>query len=274
MNKKLIALDIDGTLLSSSRGILPSTMETLEGLHENGHIIVLASGRAYMSMQNVLTQISHLVSYAISSNGATIFDENAQMIFAEKTPEHIIRAIFEVCESFDILPEICIDGQNYASAYQLDNLTNWGVPAPQQGYILGSRKRVEDFHGFVEENINNIDGMDVLTAPLSIANDLREKLSKIENLSATGSSAYYIDTNTEGVNKAFGLEKLVEILGMSSADVIAFGDAENDIEIVRYAGFGVAMGNACDSLKESADFVTADNDSDGIKKAIEMLGVL
>ena len=270
---KLIALDIDGTLITSDRRISEHTRAALNEAHRNGCAIVLATGRAFRSLQNV-TELLGCPDYAITSSGGGLFRMDGTMIFAQDMAPEQVRAVTKIVNSFGATPELYIQGQAYSSGYQLDNMARWGLPEKNQGYVLGTRVRIEDFDAFIEEKIELIEGMDVLTAPREIREPMRQALSAIPGLAVTSSSPWYIDINTVGVTKASGLAQLGKMLGIGAHEMMAFGDAENDLSMIEYAGIGVAMGNAAEEIKAAADYITADNDHDGIALALERFGVI
>ena len=95
-----------------------------------------------------------------------------------------------------------------------------------------------------------------------------QELKQFDSLELVGSLKYNIEINAAGVNKGKGLLELGEILGISREEIMAFGDGDNDIAMLREVGFGVAMQNADEEVKEVADYVTGSNDEDGVAKAI------
>ena len=270
---RLIALDIDGTLITSDRQIGPDTRQSLMKLHEQGCAVVLATGRAFRSLQDVMEQLG-CADYAITSSGGGVFARDGTMLFAAEMAPERAQAVAETVAAFGLTPELYIHGQAYASGYQLDHMDEWGVNKKTQGYIRDTRIRIEDFSAFLQENLHRIEGMDVLMAPSSVAPALRLALGQLEGLAVTSSSPHYVDVNTAGVTKASGLRHLGAILGIQAGEMMAFGDAENDLPMLRYAGAGVAMANAVPELLEAADYVTASNDADGIAAALRHFNLI
>lgn len=270
---KLIALDIDGTLLTSDRAVSEDTYRALRAAHSGGCMVVLATGRAFRSLLDVKELIG-CVSYAITSSGSGVFDATGNMLFAAQMPQHLVRAVTEAVCALGVTPEVYIRGQAYASAYQLQNMHSWGVSREACDYVLKTRIAVEDFNQFVEQNIDAIEGMDVLTAPHSVRENLRTALDAIDGVVVTSSSKYYADINVSGITKASGLAHLGALLSIDSSEMMAFGDAENDLDMLRYVGVGVAMGNCLPALRQAADYITDTNDADGIAKALHRFGVI
>ena len=270
---RLIALDIDGTLLTSDRRIGPETLAALRAAHGRGVKLVLATGRAYRSLQDVM-ELLGCADYAITSSGGGVFRAGGEMLYAARMAPQHARAILAAVRPFGADPELYIRGQAYASARQLDNMRAWGVPEKVCGYILDTRIRVPDMAEFIESHIDCIEGMDVLTAPYELRGAMRAALEGIDGLAVTSSSPHYVDVNTAGVTKASGLERLGELLGIAPAEMMAFGDAENDVSMLRFAGTGVAMGNAEPEARAAADYLTASNDEEGIAAALRHFDVI
>lgn len=270
---KLIALDIDGTLLTSQRTISPDTLKALRAASAAGVRIVLATGRAFRSLQDVMEKLG-CADYAVTSSGGGVFDAEGNMLFAAKfSPEHV-RAVLAAVRRFGTYPELYIRGQAYAAALELDSLRAWGVPEKVCGYILDTRVRVEDMDAFIDSRIADIEGMDVLTAPYEHRAAMRAALEGIDGLAVSSSSPHYVDVNTAGVTKASGLEFLGRRLGIAPGEMAAFGDAENDLPMLSYAGLGIAMGNAAPETAAAARYVTDSNDGEGIAKALRHFGIV
>ena len=111
---RLIALDIDGTLLTTDRRISPETHRALNRAHEQGCAVVLATGRAFRSLQNVM-ELLGCADYAITSSGGGIFRRDGEMLFAADMPPELARAVTKTVNAFGATPELYIRGQAYAS---------------------------------------------------------------------------------------------------------------------------------------------------------------
>lgn len=271
---RLIALDIDGTLLTSKREISPRTRAALHKAAASGCHIVLSTGRAFGSLQDVIEQAG-CISFAVTSNGGGVFTSSGEQLYSNRMPTYLVSEVMRITNRFGIDPELYIRGQAYASARQLDSMVGWGVPQSVADYSEKTRVRVPNFAEFVLNSIDEIEGMDILAAPRAVmTSGLRERLAEVQTLAVSSSSKWYIDVNVEGITKAFGLSHLAEIIGVDKSEVIAFGDEENDREMLKYAGIGIAMANCSESIRDSADYITADNDSDGIEKALLHFGVI
>lgn len=126
---------------------------------------------------------------------------------------------------------------------------------------------VENFKEFVDFDVNKC----LLTAPVEKALELEKQLQERYEgmLSVYRSELFFIEIMPKNVDKAASLDRMLETIGLTKEDAICCGDGFNDISMIKYAGVGVAMGNAQPAVKEAADYITATNDEDGIVQVIE-----
>ncbi len=270
---KLIATDIDGTFLNSEWQPLKSTISAFEIAKEKGIILVPATGRVKNSLNHIKEKIG-FADYVVTANGIGISTLDGEPIFNSIMPREMVDATVAVAKSLGIDGEVYIDGQAYASSEQFKMMEKIDIPETVKEYIKSTRKSTENFDQFVKDNYDKIEGMDVLALPRGIMQDLRLALSKIEGACPTSTSEWHIDIGYNGISKGYALKILGEKLGISTSEMMAFGDSENDIEMLKTVGIGVAMGNAMPEVKENADYVTDDNNSDGIYNAMKKFNVI
>ncbi len=270
---KLIATDIDGTFLTSQWKPRESTVAAFNEARDKGIEIVPATGRVYNSLSQIIDMLT-FVNYVVTSNGISVSKLNGEPIFTSIMPRRIIDATVSAAKSLGINAEVYVGGQAYAAASQFRMMDGLDIPDHVRTYIAATRKAIENFDEFVVENYDNIEGMDVLALPHGILPDLRAKLLAIEGVCPTSTSEWHVDVGYNGISKGHALKVLGEKLGIKPSEMIAFGDSENDIEMLKFVGIGVAMGNASDEVKAAADYVTDDNNSDGIRNALLHFGVI
>lgn len=257
----LFVFDVDGTLLSSRLAILPSTRESIGQLLGHGHRVALASARPPRSVAQLSGELLGEVVEMIALNGAVIGrgddlyadyplpGDAAAAALAHARSEGLKINVYSALEWFveeeapDIMAEARIVG--FAPTRVPDLLDILKRPVHKL-LCLGGQSQVSSFRDWVLES-----GF---------------------QLEATLSKATYCEVVRRGVSKAGAVETLAESLGFATERVVAFGDGENDLAMITAAGIGVAMGNAVPAVKQSAQLVTADNDSDGIAAALAGLG--
>lgn len=265
---KLIASDIDGTFINDAERVPPELAELVDSLEGRAHF-VLATGRPYRWIEPVVQQL-RVRPVCVCSNGAVIFDS------ASSTVIKAIELEPEVMKEFARQAQLALaDVGGAALAVELAEPID--LPQGRSNYLLG--------RGFLDafESTEGIDLSDeeVLARPavklllrnyqLSAAQmyervvpvvspDLAEITFSIEE--------GLLEISPKGVHKAAGLEYLTQFFGIEPQDVVAFGDMPNDIEMLSWAGLGVAMGNAADVVKQAADEVTGTNNDAGVAQVL------
>lgn len=270
MKRKMLVLDIDGTLTNSKKEITPRTLQRIREIQEMGHIVVVASGRPTPGLRKVSEelQLAKYGGYLLSYNGARIANvQTGEIVCQLELPLEYVPQLHAFAHANDI-----------------------GIVTYEQDWIVTDCKHSE----FMEREawINQIPIRDVenfveyvdfpivkclLTAPPDRAPAMERELAAqfIGRLSIYRSEPYFIEAMPLHVDKAASLQRLLEHLRMDVSDVIACGDGYNDVSMIRFAGLGVAMANAYDAVKAEADYITLSNDEDGVAHVIEkfILGI-
>ncbi|TDM13350.1 Cof-type HAD-IIB family hydrolase [Macrococcus bovicus] len=257
-DKHLICLDLDGTLLTDEKTISPYTKHVLERLREEGHEVMISTGRPYRASETYYNELG-LDSPIVNFNGAFIHHPKDDDFKGVHTPLDlsIARAIFEQLEDLNI-QNIIAEVKDHVYFHYHDEYLF-------QGFTMGNP---------VVKNGNlNLILQEGPTSILIQAEDehvpaIREHLSHVyaEQVEHRCWGAPYpvIEIVKKGINKAVGIQYVSEKLGINQKNIIAFGDEDNDFEMIEYAGTGVAMANAIQELKMRADKVTLSNNEDGI----------
>ena len=263
MREKILALDIDGTLTNSEKDISPATKAALFRMMEKGHKVILASGRPSTGIRRYESELELAAhdGYVLAFNGACITRcGSGKIVYKRVLPK-------------DLLPEL----YRFAAEKACGLATHRGdvsvsAFAPDRYVELEARingmtvVQPEDFVGFVDFDMHKC----LMTAEPDRAAVLERQLQAGcgDRVDIYRSDPYFIEIMPQGVDKGAALEKLLEILGARWEDVICCGDGFNDIPMLRWAGVGVAMGNAGQAVKDAADYVTGTNDEDGLLEVI------
>ena len=187
--------------------------------------------------------------------------------------EHLLpledaKKALEILRKYDTLQEVYFDGQGYAEADKLEEVQRYHHSPHMQEYVRKSRICVSELDEIIAQENRAMDKVQGLFADMKEREQAWQELKQFDSLELVGSLKYNIEINAAGVNKGKGLLELGEILGISREEIMAFGDGDNDIAMLREVGFGVAMENADEEVKAVADYVTGSNDEDGVAKAI------
>lgn len=269
MSIKLIASDLDGTLMSPDHlTVSEKTYKTLKSAHDKGIKIAVATGRPLALIDNVLNQVP-FVDYVIYSNGACAYDRNAKknvhsdLIENEKAVE-----IVEYFLSLDVFFEIYVNGR---SCYQTDKagfFNNMGLP---QEFLDEVASTMDGYESLVDFLKNDKSGMEKITF-YGVVGDVYENVkSKLEQygLAACSSLAGTIEATNITADKGNALKGICNSMGITRDEVMSFGDAGNDCPMLEFATYSFAMANATDECKACAKFTALSNAEDGVAAAIE-----
>ena len=269
MSIKLIALDLDGTLLTTDKRITARTRAAIEECEKRGIEIVPATGRA---MRAVPAEILELpgVRYGIFTNGASVWDiREEKSIAAQYIDWQTALKAIEILERYPMLYDLYIEGRGICEAQFLERLEEFGVPPENCRIIRSSRQPVPNLIAYLMEVHPPVQKINLIFREKAVKAEVRRELSQIDALSVTSSLPWNLEVNAQGATKGGGLERLRAHLNISREETMAFGDGENDLPMLQAAGLGIAMENGADFLKKQADIITLTNDRDGVAAAIE-----
>lgn len=264
MGKKILVLDIDGTLVNSKKEITPLTLEYLLKVQEEGHIVALASGRPYPGMKKFAKQLKldQYGGYALSFNGGMIIDCKTEKPVWEKCiDKSYAKVIYDYAVEHGI-GMVTYQGDKVITGTRTDDYMEYEARLNYMELV-----QVEDFVSAVDFDMTKC----LMTAEPELAEKCEKELAEMlgDDLNVFRSEPYFIEITTKGVDKAESLDGLLKKIGIAKEDSICCGDGFNDLTMVQYGGIGVAMGNAQQIVKDNADFITDSCDADGIVKVIK-----
>ena len=269
MSRKLIVSDIDGTLLRSDKTISEPTKTYILKLIAEGNPFAIATGRMHAAGKIVTQQLDY-DGFLISCNGAVVkhlkTDELIQAI--ELKPE-LASQVAAICEKYDA----------YYHFYGIQDIYASKKAHLAQKYFDGMPNLPEAFQfniEFIEDMPSTIGKVPIYKIGLyhevpELFSKIMAEINEVEGLETCKSLETSFDVMAKGVTKATGIEAIRRYYEIDIKDVMAFGDNENDSDMITYAGIGVAMGNATPELKAIADYVTSSNDENGMVYAFEQL---
>jgi len=264
--RKLIALDLDGTLLNSQKTINPRTKQVLAALQAAGHHLVIATGRSTRGSMRYYDELG-LDTPMVNFNGAFVHNvrDAAWGEYHFPLDREVALRVVEICERFqigNILAEI--RDEYYLRQYDPDLIRFIGDG--HEPLAIGPIHEVLPSHP-----TSLLIRPDHDTRMQELRDHLHNDHAGIVEHRLWGAPWNVIEIVKIGVNKATGLQIIADKLGLGREDVIAFGDEDNDFEMIEWAGLGVAMANGNPKLQALADHVTASNDDDGIALVLENL---
>lgn len=259
---KLIALDIDGTLATSYYTILPETLKAMQECHEKGIEVVLCSGRSLPEMGPFLEYLP-FIRYVIVGNGTRVYDlQKEKRLYQNVFDSSILVDISNEIKDIPHLFEYYTDEKVFAEANGLENLADYGLDV-YRDFFLETRTPILNIIEYLKNNPTKIEKANFHFKNVEDQRKVLELAKKYE-CSPTTSFHDNVEIGAKDANKAKGLNFLAEHLDISADEILAMGDNINDIEMLQYAGIGIAMGNAVPELKAVADDVTETNNNDGI----------
>ena len=269
MDIRLIAFDLDGTLLRPDKTIAPRTMQALRAAQEKGVLLVPATGRLFRSLPEELKDVS-LARYLILTNGAQVYDNALQKTLAREdmTAEQAMRILTHL-STYNVIRGVYVDGLGSMSKddfAQIDEVVS--IPATIR-VMRNTYRTVDDVEAFVK-------GVPSVQKIIGFFRDVSDKQPAIAEMTrlfpdyAISSSIFNnVEINAKSATKGNALRSLCQTLGLSTAQCMAFGDDTNDCSMLQEAGLGVAMGNAAEAVKACANAVTETNEEDGVAQMIE-----
>lgn len=268
---KLIAMDMDGTLLTSRKEVTQKTVKVLEEAMDRGIQIVPATGRSVNGLPKELTDLKRL-RYCILSNGARVYDLHEQRsIYKNQFDTDQILKLLEAVKPYHAFRSIAKDGKVYCYKEELYRLESFHLGEYSEEMIRASRTPVEDLKEFIQKEGGTSEKMTLFFEDQEERAKARKELTECGLYAVVASLKNNLEISLHSCNKGDALAYLMEHLDLKKENIMACGDAENDYQMIEAAGIGVVMENGSDEMKEIADYITDDHNSDGVAKAIEVL---
>jgi len=283
---KLVAIDLDGTLLNSYGEVSDENKEAIKNAIQKGSEIVLASGRMPSSVKNIATELG-ADKYIISGNGTIVYDmQKDEIIYDAFMAKEKALEIIKICEEnsiyYNVYTKNSILAKNLNYNILFYNNENSSKPLEKRTNI----NIVEDIYKYIQESEN----LDILKITICdnnqiIFSSIIKKLKLVENVDVLevehmsrknikqGTTEvpieyYYTEVSTKDANKWTAIQFLMNKLNIQKEEVMAIGDNANDIEMVENSGLGVAMGKSMLEANKIGDVFVKDNNSSGVAEAI------
>ncbi len=261
---KLVALDMDGTLLDSQKELTSRVRSAIASAKEQGIKVVLASGRPFEGMLPTLKELGldSEEDYALTYNASLILKVACQTV--------INSAILTGQDAIELYETANKLGVNIL-AYSMTH----GLITPKQNKYTDYEAKLNNIE-FTEFDFYNLDADEeivkvmMIDEPELLENAITQLPQALQDKYSTArSTPFFFELMNKQSNKGNGMEALTAHLGLSPEQIICVGDAANDVEMIKYAGLGVAMENATDEVKAHANYITASNDQDGVAHVFE-----
>lgn len=260
---KLIAVDMDGTLLNENKEISNRCQKAIFKLKEKGKKLVIATGRPLEGVMNYIDQLKLFDEndYVVAFNGALVQGtKTKQIIFNKPLSLPAYKELFLLSQQLGV---------------NIHALTDNSVLTPKNNPFTEIESNINQIP-IIEGKVEDIDDSTIIVKVMFI--DEPKKLDEIipqipswikEKYTILRSAPYFLEFLDKSVNKGAGVSAIAKQLGIEREEIICVGDAGNDLAMIRYAGLGVAMGNAMEEVKSEADYITHTNEEDGVAYIIE-----
>jgi len=268
MDIKLIAIDMDGTLLNKNNKLTQRTHDAVKKAQEKGVRVVIATGRVLKSALHYSDELK-LNSYVSACNGAIVVDETKKIVLRKPINIIDVKKVMEIGHELGIyfhfynedtfftktVVQEVIDYYNpTTSKFQSQDV---GIRIYQQSDEVTSIKDLFVYKFlFIDNNKDKLD-------------KLKLQLRRIKGIDLSSSWNNNIEVMQKGASKGSSIEFLCKEFGIDKSQVMAIGDNENDLSMIKFAGFGVAMENGEECIKQAAKYITSSNEEDGVAKVIE-----
>lgn len=284
---KLVAIDLDGTMLNSYGMVTENTKQVIKNTINKGTEVIIASGRPIDSIKTIAKEIGS-ENYFIAGNGALIYDIKKDEIIYEKfMNKQKVLEIIKICEENSIAYNIYTEKTIIAKGLKYNVLYYYKENLKKEENKKTNITIVEDVYEYIK-NLENEKFLKVTVCDetKSVFNSIIRKLRTIEDIDVLDVlhmsrkmikqgtedvpiEYYYTEISLKDVDKWKAIEYLANKMNISKDEIIAIGDNINDKEMIENAKVGIAMGQSTPVITEIADFVTSNNNEDGVAKALE-----
>lgn len=285
---KLIAIDLDGTMLNSYGEVTENTKRVLKQTKQKGAEVVITSGRSIDSIKYIASEIDSS-KYMIAGNGAVVYDRSQNKILYEKyIPKNKALDIIQICEENSIYYNVYTNKTIIADGLRYNVLYYYKENLKKEDQKKTHITLVENIENYIKEMNEDEKIMKIFICDKNktVFNSIVRKFSVIEDIDILDVSHmarkvikqgtedipieyYYTEISMKDVDKWYALGFLIKKLGIPKEEVMAIGDNVNDRKMIEEAGKGIVMGGSTPKVSEVADYITLDCNNEGVAKAIE-----
>lgn len=285
---KLVAIDLDGTMLNQYGIVTDKTKEAIKKVQQKGIEVIIASGRPIDSIKTIAKEIKS-EKYFISGNGAIIYDiANDEIIYKNTLKKQKVLEIVKICEENSIYYNIYTEKEIVAKSLQCNVLYYHKENAFKKEEEKTHINIVDNVYDYIANRDENIVKITICDHNQAIFNSIIRKIKEVEEIEILDVSHmsrktirqgteeipieyFYTEISAKNVDKWNAIEFLKEKMNIKTEEIVAIGDNMNDKKMIENAGLGIAMGQSHPEIKAIADQITASNTEDGVAQALDYL---
>lgn len=266
---RIIACDLDGTLLRDDKTISDETRKLLEKLTEDGVIFLPSTGRTHRELPPALRD-QPFVQYALCCNGGAVYDyRKEKYIFEDAIPYQLAVDLLDFIKKLPVYETVVVNGERIVRGDEDNEVCDYIKKVAVKGLLFNFQGAYDVREAFARRHQDAQKLMLYLAEGADRETVMNELAQRFPQLLISSSGPVYIEVNIKGVDKGKALRRFCELMNVPIEESIAFGDAENDISMLDAAGKGVVMANGSDETKKHADLICPSNMDDGVRKTIE-----
>lgn len=267
MDIKLIAVDMDGTLLDDHSKVSEENLKAIRRLSKKGISVVPVTGRTYHEIP-VEVRDEEYVKYFVFSNGSGIYEKGKGIMYSSTIERDTAVGIYALLTSYETFIEIYSGGYPWADKNKVnkESFDYYKINPRFQQVIMEKRKRAEDFGAMLKNESLKPELFDAFFRDMS---DRAECLERIHNrypeIEVVSSMGNNLEIMNKSTNKGTGLKRLCEMLSVDIGRTLALGDSKNDMDMFKAAGISYAVSNACDEIKAATNGIICSNNENVIQ---------
>ena len=269
MDVRLIALDMDGTLLDADHATVPErSARALRAAAERGVLVAAATGRPMVFLEGVARQLGGAMRYGVCANGASVWDlSTGERLLSRPLPERQWLQMLAALRDFGLPFEVYCEGDNYVEQRFAQEAGAWSPSPAYDAMFQGHTIFARDLDGVLAGR--TVEKIHVFRVPAGLREQLVRRLEQTGPAAVANAVADNLELTAAGVSKGGSLKALCAHLNVPAGAVMAFGDGCNDLEMLSWAGWSFAMENGMAEAKAAAKYAAPANTEGGVGQAVE-----
>ncbi|MDE5671645.1 MAG: Cof-type HAD-IIB family hydrolase [Eubacterium sp.] len=267
MDIKLIAVDMDGTLLDDCSKVSNENLKAIRRLSEKGIAVVPVTGRTYYEIPSEMRD-EECVRFFVFSNGSGIYERGRGVLYSSTIERDTAAAVYSLLSSYETFIEIYSGGYPWADKHKMNqkSFDYYKINPRFQQIIMERRRQADDFAAMLEAESLKPELFDAFFKSMDDRAECLERMNyQYPELEVVSSMGNNLEIMNRGTNKGTGLKKLCDILSLDIGKTLALGDSKNDMDMFKAAGVSYAVSNACDEIKAAANGIICSNNENVIK---------